>query len=146
MYDQFDRASPTALPRPWYPFEQPRPTANELRHAQQFCPLINIREVAKTWPAHSYLLIAPSNTRTYDLPGRSYIGVRSSNTSKRASATLESSYRRCRRYTCGPSLNPAASPKRLSTRPTRPHDDPTKNLKFTRMLIFAPPAQALRFE
>ena len=48
--------------------------------------------------------------------------------------------------TSGPSLTPAASPKGLSTRPTRPHDDPTKNLKFTRMLIFAPPAQALRFE
>ena len=28
--------------------------------------------------------------------------------------------------TSGPSLTPAASPKGLSTRPTRPHDDPTK--------------------
>jgi hypothetical protein len=44
--------------KPWYPFERPRPTANELRHAQKFCPLINTRDSAKTWPAHSYLLSA----------------------------------------------------------------------------------------
>ena len=46
--------------------------------------------------------------------------------------------------TSGPSLTPAASPKRLSTRPTRPHDYPTK--RCTRVLIFAPPARRLRFE
>ena len=43
-----------------------------------------------------------------------------------------------------PSLTPAASPKGLSTRPTRPHDYPTK--RCTRVLIFAPPARRLRFE
>ena len=46
--------------------------------------------------------------------------------------------------TSGPSLTPAASPKGLSTRPTRPHDYPTK--RCTRVLIFAPPARRLRFE
>ena len=46
--------------------------------------------------------------------------------------------------TRGPSLTPAASPKGLSTRPTRPHDYPTK--RCTRVLIFAPPARRLRFE
>ena len=46
--------------------------------------------------------------------------------------------------TRGPSLTPAASPKCLSTRPTRPHDYPTK--RCTRVLIFAPPARRLRFE
>ena len=47
------------LPRPWYPFERPRPTANELRHAQAFCPLINIRDTPAKWP-DSYLLSASS--------------------------------------------------------------------------------------
>jgi len=46
--------------------------------------------------------------------------------------------------TRGPSLTPAASPKCLSTRPTRPHDYPTN--RCTRVLIFAPPARRLRFE